>query len=430
MHGHRKEHLMNPVITIENISKKYYLGQTHTNLLSEKIGNGLRKIYGKLRKDNPLHDRKKISLKNEIWALKDVNLEIHEGEVVGIIGRNGAGKSTLLKILSRITEPTTGRITYEGRVGSLLEVGTGFHSELTGRENIYLNGSILGMSRAEINHKFDEIVSFSEIEQFLDTPVKRYSSGMYVRLAFAVAAHLEPEILIVDEVLSVGDAAFQKKCLGKMQDVSTGGRTVLFVSHNMTAVRELCKKAIWLDGGRVVSSGNTDAIVSQYLQENAKSIHEQIWPDPDTMQENDKVRLRRARLSAGEESGSISIHTPIRIEIEYWNALPDAELLTSLYLYKLDGTCVFNSDSSPRVYPRGIVREICHIPGNLLNDGTYRIAIMIVKDRFHGIYRQDDVLVFDVQDAEREVHWYGKWDGVVRPELVWTSEHIGHSETD
>ena len=421
---------MNPVITIENISKKYYLGQTHTDLLSEKIGNGLRKIYGKLRKDNPLHDRKKISSKNEIWALKDVNLEIQEGEVVGIIGRNGAGKSTLLKILSRITEPTEGRVTYEGRVGSLLEVGTGFHSELTGRENIYLNGAILGMTRAEIKSKFDEIVSFSEIEQFLDTPVKRYSSGMYVRLAFAVAAHLEPEILIVDEVLSVGDAAFQKKCLGKMQDVSTGGRTVLFVSHNMTAVKELCKRTIWLDGGRLINAGDTNAIVAQYLNENTKSEHDQIWADLDSAPGNDKVRLQRARLSPGEESSTISIHTPIDVEIEYWNFLPETELLVSLYLYNLDGTCVFNSDSSPHVYPRGVIREVCHIPGNLLNDGTYRIAIMIVKDRFHGIYRLDDILVFDVQDAEREVHWYGKWDGVVRPELDWTSEYIGNSETD
>ncbi len=419
---------MRPIITIESLSKKYHLGQTHTDLLSEKIGNNLRSLYQKMRIGNSSGVRKTSTSENIIWALRDVNLEIHEGDVVGIIGRNGAGKSTLLKILSRITEPTTGRITIEGRIGSLLEVGTGFHQELTGRENIYLNGAVLGMTKAEINRKFDEIVSFSEIEKFLDTPVKRYSSGMYVRLAFAVAAHLEPEILIVDEVLAVGDAAFQKKCLGKMQDVSTGGRTVLFVSHNMTAVRELCRNAIWLDGGRIVASGNTNTVVSRYLQENTRSIHEQTWPDADTAEGNDKVRLRRARLSAGDENGTISIRTPIRIEIEYWNALPGAELLVSLYLFNLDGTCVFNSDSSPRVYPMGIIREVCHIPGNLLNDGTYRIAIMIVKDRFHGIYRLDDVLVFEVQDAEREVHWYGKWDGVVRPELVWTSEFVGQPE--
>src|SRR3990172_9973085 len=243
---------MTPIIKIESLSKKYHLGQTHTDLLSEKIGNNLRALYKKIRKGNSFDVRKTLTSENIIWALKDVNLEIHEGEVVGIIGRNGAGKSTLLKILSRITEPTTGRITIEGRIGSLLEVGTGFHQELTGRENIFLNGAMLGMTKAEISRKFDGIVSFSDIEKFLDTPVKRYSSGMYVRLAFAVAAHLEPEILVVDEVLSVGDAAFQKKCLGKMQDISAGGRTVLFVSHNMTAVRELCNRAIWLDGGCVV----------------------------------------------------------------------------------------------------------------------------------------------------------------------------------
>jgi len=421
---------MRPVITIESLSKKYRLGQTHTDLLSEKIGNRLRKLAGKLGKGNPSDAQKTRPAENEIWALKDVNMEIHEGEVVGVIGRNGAGKSTLLKILSRITEPTSGRVTYEGRVGSLLEVGTGFHHELTGRENIYLNGAILGMTKTEINRKFDEIVSFSEIERFLDTPVKRYSSGMYVRLAFAVAAHLEPEILIVDEVLAVGDAAFQKKCLGKMQDVSSGGRTVLFVSHNMTAVKELCNRAIWLDGGCLVNSGKTDAIVTQYLHENARSIHEQEWPNRDTAPGNDKVRLRRASLAMEDGGGPISIRTPVQIEIEYWNALPGAELLVSLYLYNIDGTCVFNSDSSPCIYPSGVIREICHIPGNLLNDGTYRVAITIVKDRFHGIYRLEDLLVFDVQDVEREVHWYGKWDGVVRPELDWTSEFIGQSRTD
>jgi lipopolysaccharide transport system ATP-binding protein len=422
--------MMRPVITIENLSKRYRLGQTHTDLLSEKIGNSLRKLSGKLGKGNGSDGRKATPSDNEIWALKDVNMEIHEGEVVGVIGRNGAGKSTLLKILSRITEPTTGRVSYEGRVGSLLEVGTGFHHELTGRENIYLNGAILGMTKAEINRKFEEIVSFSEIEKFLDTPVKRYSSGMYVRLAFAVAAHLEPEILIVDEVLAVGDAAFQKKCLGKMQDVSSGGRTVLFVSHNMTAVKELCSRAIWLDGGCLVNSGMTDAIVTQYLHENAREVHEQVWPNPDTAPGNDKVRLRRASLISEDGSGPISVRTDVRIEIEYWNSLPGTELLVSLYLYNLDGTCVFNSDSSPRVYPKGAVREVCRIPGNLLNDGTYRIAIMIVRDRFHGIYRIDDLLVFDVQDVEREVQWYGKWYGVVRPVLEWTSEFLGQSETD
>jgi lipopolysaccharide transport system ATP-binding protein len=213
-----------------------------------------------------------------------------------------------------------------------------------------------------------------------------------------------------------------------MQDVSAGGRTVLFVSHNMTAIRELCKRTIWLDGGCLINSGDTDEIVTQYLHENTRSVSEQIWPDLDTAPGNDKVRLRRACLLPGEGSAYLSVHTPLRVEFEYWNATPGAELNISLYLNNLEGTCVFNSDSSPRVYPMGIIREVCDIPGDLLNDGTYRIAIMIVKDRFHGIYKLDDVLVFDVQDAERECDYYGKWEGMVRPKLAWTSEYIRHSE--
>jgi lipopolysaccharide transport system ATP-binding protein len=215
-----------------------------------------------------------------IWALKDVSFNIEQGQAVGIIGSNGAGKSTLLKVLSQITDPTTGRVELHGRVGSLLEVGTGFHPELTGRENIFLNGAILGMSRAEIRHKFDEIVAFAEVEKFIDTPVKRYSSGMYVRLAFAVAAHLEPEILLVDEVLAVGDAAFQKKCLGKMGDVAKGGRTVLFVSHNMAAVAQLCQKAVWLEGGRIRQIDSSEKVVKDYLSDGDTQIAEHQWSYP------------------------------------------------------------------------------------------------------------------------------------------------------
>ena len=256
--------MSNPIIAVENLSKCYVIGhqRNRAEALRHVIEDGLRRPLAWLKPDRT---------KEEFWALRDVNFEVKPGDVVGIIGRNGAGKSTLLKILSRITEPTTGRIVIDGRVASLLEVGTGFHPELTGRENIFLNGAILGMTKVEIKKKFDEIVAFSEVEKFLDTPVKRYSSGMYMRLAFAVAAHLEPEILIVDEVLAVGDAAFQKKCLGKMQDVSKGGRTVLFVSHNMGAVTSLCRTGIWMQQGRLIKSGSAREIVDEYLTTNASS---------------------------------------------------------------------------------------------------------------------------------------------------------------
>ncbi|MDW8003074.1 MAG: ABC transporter ATP-binding protein, partial [Deltaproteobacteria bacterium] len=257
------------VIRVENLGKRYKLGPREPyKALRDVISHGAKSVYQKLSYifiPNRTHSFESQAKNNQyIWALKDVSFEVKKGEVVGIIGRNGAGKTTLLKILSRITEPTEGRVEIKGRVGSLLEVGTGFHPELTGRENIYLSGAILGMKKAEIDRKFDEIVSFAELEKFIDTPVKRYSSGMYVRLAFAVAAHLEPEILLVDEVLAVGDAAFQKKCLGKMGDVAKEGRTVLFVSHQMNSIRRLCKSCIWLDGGRVQMKDSVTKVVSAY----------------------------------------------------------------------------------------------------------------------------------------------------------------------
>jgi len=256
-----------PIITVNNLSKRYLIG--HQNAKRVGLRHVLEQVVREPQQWLKQWREKRRTVVEEFWALKDVSFDVERGDVVGIIGRNGAGKSTLLKVMSRITEPTSGRISIEGRVASLLEVGTGFHGDLTGRENVFLNGAILGMSRAEIKRKFDEIVAFSEVEKFLDTPVKRYSSGMGVRLAFAVAAHLEPEILIVDEVLAVGDAAFQKKCLGKMQEVSkTQGRTVLFVSHNMGTVASLCKKAFWLKGGKLVASGDAKGIVQDYLVDN------------------------------------------------------------------------------------------------------------------------------------------------------------------
>ena len=286
--------------------------------------------------------------KSEIfWALQDVSFEIKQGEAVGIIGHNGAGKSTLLKVLSRITEPTLGYVDIYGRLSSLLEVGTGFHPELTGRENIYLNAAILGMTGAHIARRFDEIVAFAEVERFIDTPAKNYSTGMYLRLAFSVAAHLEPEILLVDEVLAVGDASFQKKCLGKMEDVAKAGRTVLFVSHNMAAVERLCQKVIWLQNGRMHTMGEAGEVVSQYLRTTLQTVTEQTWEDPNTAPGNDKVRLRRVcvRPVEGAATASINIRTPYVIEFDYWNLIPEARLDLSFHLYNEQGIMVFNHNT-------------------------------------------------------------------------------------
>ena len=367
------------------------------------------------------------------WALKDLSLEIKRGAAVGIIGRNGAGKSTLLKVLSRITAPTTGEVKIHGRVGSLLEVGTGFHPELTGRENIFLNGAILGMRKTDIERKFDEIVSFAEVDRFIDTPVKRYSSGMYVRLAFAVAAHLEPEILVVDEVLAVGDAAFQKKCLGKIGDVSKDGRTVLFVSHNMTAVQSLCRNALWLDGGSIVEYGAASDVVSSYLQVTIESCTEQVWSDPQTAPGNDSVRLHRARVvsSEGNRHNVIDTQTPFRLEFSFWNLKPEVRLNLSLMIYNQEGACVFATTSigepkwHGRPFPCGLFQSVCHVPGNLLNDGLYRAVLLLVRDTVNILHVFQDVITFEVQDSiAGRGEWYGKWPGTVRPMLEWQTDYL------
>jgi lipopolysaccharide transport system ATP-binding protein len=364
------------------------------------------------------------------WALNDVSFSIEVGEVVGIIGGNGAGKSTLLKILSRITWPTTGRAEVRGRVGSLLEVGTGFHPELTGRENILLNGAILGMGRAEIERNFDAIVAFAEVERFIDTPVKHYSSGMYLRLGFAVAAHLEPEILLVDEVLAVGDAAFQKKCLGRMGDAARAGRTVIFVSHNMTAVLGLCSRAIWLHQGRVLQDGPPAAVVAAYLQSAAANRSEQTWAEYATAPGNDKVRLRRvAVLPSLDHPLPITTGTPLQLEFEYVNLHHGALLNLSLHVYNKVGIMVFNAVPvlepvwQGRPMPRGVFRDICFIPGNLLNDGVHRVELLVVQNGTDVILRIDDVLVFDVHDTpENRSGWFGDWAGAVRPLFPWATE--------
>lgn len=425
-------------IQCEGLSKRYRIGELERykalrDTLTDALYAPVRRLRSAFRPSNGQHTNGHHSF----WALKDLSFEIKHGEVVGIIGRNGAGKSTLLKILSRITKPTEGYARINGRVGSLLEVGTGFHPELTGRENIYLNGAILGMKKAELDRKFDEIVAFAEIEKFLDTPVKRYSSGMYVRLAFAVAAHLEPEILVVDEVLAVGDAQFQKKCLGKMGEVAKKGRTVLFVSHNMAAVQRLCTRAMWLDKGEIIEDGEAGQVVSSYLKHSSSMLAEQSWNDIATAPGNDEVRLRRVcvRPENGSPSEPITVRTPFVMEFEYWNLQPNAYLNLSLHVYTEDGVMAFNAVPvheprwSGRPFPAGLFRSVCRVPGDLLNDGMHRVELLIVKNEGVVIYRQDDVLVFDVRDSiEMRGGWHGRWSGATRPNLEWNTEYL-HSET-
>jgi len=423
---------MKPIIRVTNVGKQYRIGarqEAYTNL-REALTASLRAPFKRLRY-NGRGDAETV------WALKDVSFEIQPGEVLGIIGRNGAGKSTLLKILSRITEPTTGRAEIYGRIGSLLEVGTGFHPELTGRENIFLNGAVLGMKRREIARKFDEIVAFAEIDRFLDTPVKHYSSGMYMRLAFAVAAHLEPEILLVDEVLAVGDAEFQAKCLGKMGAVASEGRTVLFVSHNLAAVQSLCQRVIWLERGEVAEEGEAGRVVKDYLGKGSASATERVWHDPDTAPGNDKVRLHRTcvRPVSGSPSDPITIQTPLVMEFDYWNLEPGARLNLSLHLYNERGITVFNAAPTRepvwhgRPFPAGLFRSSCYLPGDLLNDGLHRILLLVVKDQGVVIFSLDDALVFNVLDSvERRGDWHGKWEGAVRPDLDWQTEYLGKKD--
>jgi lipopolysaccharide transport system ATP-binding protein len=411
---------MRPIIKVSGLSKKYRI-QTQASSYDT-----LRDALTRMARSPFRNLRERWTGNGEtIWAVKDVSFEVLPGEVVGIIGRNGAGKSTLLKILSRITEPTSGKVELYGRVGSLLEVGTGFHPELTGRENIYLNGAVLGMRKAEIDRKFDQIVAFAELERFLDTPVKRYSSGMYMRLAFAVASHLEPEILIVDEVLAVGDAAFQKKCLGKMEDVAHEGRTVLFVSHNMAAIRTLCGRTLWLDEGQIMRIGPTAQVVADYVQEGAASTLERVWEDPATAPGNEKVKIRSARVRTvpeGQEQ-SISIHTPFQLEFEFWNQITEPVLNFTMHLYTIEGTYVFATCSQVGARQQGLIKEVVKIPGEFLNAGIYSVTIQIVEDA-RSLDLHPGILSFEVHDPGSLNGFWSNWPGIVRPKLEWISNQL------
>ena len=357
------------------------------------------------------------------WALKDVSFDVRRGEIVGIIGRNGAGKSTLLKILSRITDPTEGEIEISGRVGSLLEVGTGFHPELTGRENIFLNGAILGMKRAEIAATFEEIIAFAGTEKFLDTPVKYYSSGMYMRLAFAIAAHLEPEILVVDEVLAVGDAEFQKKCLGKMGDISRTGRTVLFVSHNMAAVKVLCRRAILLNSGVIASSGDVADVIEHYSLSVAPGASATEWPDRASAPGNENIRLSYVRVSPPTDEAAITIDTGALIEIGFENLSAGINLDCTVYLTSNEGVLIFESGhmiSSNRDSRCGFYHLTAEIPGHLLNAGRYSLDVVFGKDQRHVLFRIGGVVSFEIENTAtgRGLNM-SVAPGIVRPLLSW-----------
>jgi len=432
--------MIKPIIEIENISKCYRIGATSEPYLSlrDEIGKTARRVssaFARLLFEGQEH---KSSKEIDFWALKDVSFSVKEGEAVGIIGRNGAGKSTLLKILSQITPPTTGKITMRGRVASLLEVGTGFHPELTGRENIFLNGTILGMSHREVKRKFDEIVAFAEVEKFLDTPVKRYSSGMYVRSAFAVAAHLEPEILVVDEVLAVGDAQFQKKCLGKMGEIAKGGRTVLFVSHNMVALQSLCPHAILLDKGELINFGTSDQLIKQYLGKFLTNSTERCWNSINEAPGTDNARIHKLSVKPLNISTTdlITIRTPLLFEFEYWNLKEGCILTLSHRLLNEQGIEIFNTfpikndEWSGKALPKGLFRSTFILPGDLLNDGRYTLQFNFIENFRHVLYKMDDALVFDVHDSpERRNNWAGKWNGAIRPDLLWDTQLIEKIET-
>jgi lipopolysaccharide transport system ATP-binding protein len=415
------------VIQVEDLSKFYRLGTIGTGSLRQDLQRfWTTKVRGKEDPFFTLGEGEDADHNSRyLWALKDINFEVRQGEVWGIVGHNGAGKSTLLKILSRIVRPTQGVVRGKGKISSLLEVGTGFHQELTGRENIYISGYILGMKKEEIRSKFDEIVAFSGIDNFIDTPVKRYSSGMYVRLAFAVAAHLEPDILIVDEVLAVGDAEFQKKCLGKMRDVSrTEGRTIIFVSHNVHAVNNLCNKAILLQRGRLQEMGDVQYVVHKYASSTRSNNLRQVWDKQQDAPGNNMVRIKHIELvpQLKGDNKLLDIRTPFTIRFEFWNNLDNADLITGLHLFTPSGDLIFDLVSNSTVCDKGIVAGECHIPGNFLNDGTYYFSLIIIKDVSDILFYHEECITFDVEDFREEHQPFWKWEGFVRPKFPFKIE--------
>jgi lipopolysaccharide transport system ATP-binding protein len=429
---------MTTAISVKNLGKQYVIGAAETkfryNMLRDVIVDT---VYAPIRLAKALigkSDRR--ANKNFVWALDDVSFDLEEGKVLGIVGRNGAGKSTLLKILSRVTEPTKGTVMVRGRVGSLLEVGTGFHPELTGRENIYMNGAILGMKRTEIDRKFDEIVDFSEVTQFIDTPVKRYSSGMYLRLAFAVAAHLEPEILVVDEVLAVGDAEFQRKCLGKMGDVAQQGRTVLFVSHNMSAILRLTQEAIVLNKGRMVMRAPTQQAVDFYLSSGQAQAGERVW-DADEVPANAAPFIPinlKVKDRSGKVVDTIRSTEPVTLEFEYRLDAPVTGLRVGIYLGTMRGEYVFTSfdTDEPTLFEMNSTRNAGHyisraiLPPDIFNEGRYSVGVNASSFGVRRYFMDENALAFNVDiSGAPGTQWPEPRVGPIRPRLEWKIEKIG-----
>ena len=432
-----------PIVEVDGLSKLYQLGDIGATSLRDSFERwwaGVRgqghKLTARRAQDRLIAPDRMGPTPGSFWSLRDVSFNVRKGEVIGILGRNGAGKSTLLKILSRITEPTKGRAIVRGRVASLLEVGTGFHPELTGRENVFLNGAILGMKRAETARKFDEIVEFAEVGAFIDTPVKRYSSGMYVRLAFAVAAHLEPEILMVDEVLAVGDAAFQKKCLGKMSDVrKQQGRTVFFVSHNMAAIRSLCETAILIDGGRLIKHGTPQDVITHYLSSTIANQNERegeiFWdPETDTPPGSADFFLRGIRLTGptGTAQDVFEADQPIHVEIDYQVQTRLSGARFRLSVLTQDGELAFVATDhlfQPETQPPGTYRTICTIPGGLLNRRNYILGLSSEIPGERTLIAPAEYLNFTISGAGNQASNYPEaWPGAVCPRIDWTVEAI------
>ncbi len=417
-------------VEVNHIGKRYRIGVT------SKQYNTLRETLTGLVHNPKDRINKKMDENNSFWALKDVNFKVEEGKAIGIIGRNGAGKSTLLKILSRVTEPTEGNAVIRGRVGSLLEVGTGFHPELTGRENIFLNGAILGMKRSEIEKKMDEIIAFSEVEKFVDTPVKRYSSGMYLRLAFSVAAHLEPEILVVDEVLAVGDAEFQRKCLGKMSDVANQGRTVLFVSHNMSAIMRLTDQTLVLEKGKVAMQAPTADAVDYYLSQGFSQEGQREWKE-DELEKNPApfhpIRIR-VLSNTGLVSDTIRSTEPAYIEFEYQIDEDICGLRVGLYIISTRGEFIltsFDVDDHEN-YEKFSIRKAgkyisrCTIPADFLNEGRFVIGVNASIFKIRTYFHDEQALVFNVNGTGAPgTQWPEPRTGMIRPRLYWEIESNG-----
>ena len=416
---------MTGAIKVEGLWKEYAIGAAPHARLHDVLSAFVASPLRALRLRRPVEER--------FWALRDVSFEVNPGEVLGVIGRNGAGKSTLLKVLSRITEPTRGRATVRGRMSSLLEVGTGFHPDLTGRENIHLNGAILGMRGEEIRRKFDEIVSFAEVERFLDTPVKRYSSGMYVRLAFAVAAHLEPDILLVDEVLAVGDAQFQKKCLGKMEEVGRTGRTVMFVSHNMAMISSLCQKALHLESGRIAAIGDCADVILRYATSGGDTPARLDLRETGRKAGDESAQLLAADILGenGELVQEVAIGETFCVRMRYRIVAGNGRtFIPNFHFHRADGSCAFIS--SPAGNTRGTPGEyvaLCRIPGNFMNDGMYSVELALTSYEPGVIVHFDErgALTFNVRDpieavSTRPAGYSGPIPGAVRPLLEWTIE--------